>query len=109
MEEFIGNSSKLVPHRKTERATSPHMLTLENVHLLEEIPKDIVLFLFDENDPSTPSILKVIGATIHLLKPNPNIHVFACNLRRNDIILEVAMEPLPKVYFYRHRQKSRPI
>jgi hypothetical protein len=35
--------------------------------------------------------------------------VFVCNLSRNDLILEVAMEPLPKIVYLRHRQKRDPI
>lgn len=35
--------------------------------------------------------------------------MFICNLSRNDVTFEVAMEPLPKVLYFRHRQKRDPV
>lgn len=46
---------------------------------------------------------------IQVLQNNENVHVFVCNLDRNDIVLETAMEPLPKIVFYQHGMKNRPV
>lgn len=107
LETFINETGK--QYRKTERSKHDSMLTLENSHLLEEMPKDILLFLYEEDHATTPNLHKLIKFMIKFLKNHPNVHVFACNLSRNDLVLEVAMEPLPKVLYLRHGQKKEPV
>lgn len=85
------------------------MLTLDNFNELMDMPKDILLFLFSENDPKANRVLRLADKMIEVLRNNENVHVFVCNLDRNDITLETAMEPLPKIIFYQYGLKSRPI
>lgn len=96
-------------YKKTEHSKNPSMLTVQNAHLLEEMPKDILLFLYEEDRDYTKNLFSLIKHMIKLLAVHPNLHVFACNLSRNDLILEVPMEPLPKVFYMRHLQKKSPV
>ena len=73
------------------------------------MPKDILLFLYEEDDKSTKNLVSLIKYMAKYLKSHENIHIFGCNLSRNELVLEVAMSPLPKAYYFRHRQKKNPV
>ena len=73
------------------------------------MPKDILLFLYEEAHKTTKNLTSLVRYMVKYLKRNENLHVFACNLSRNELVLEVAMSPLPKVLYLRHRQKKSPV
>lgn len=73
------------------------------------MPKDILLFLYEEDHKTTKNLTSLVRYMVKYLKRNENLHVFACNLSRNELVLEVAMSPLPKVLYLRHIQKKSPI
>lgn len=69
------------------------------------MPKDIILFLYDDRKPYTDKLLQLVNYIIAYLRSNPNIHVFVCNPLKNDLTLEVPVDPLPMVIFFKNNMK----
>lgn len=53
--------------------------------------------------------MQLANYIIAYLRSNPNIHVFICNPLKNDLTLEVPVDPLPSVIFFKHNMKEHHI
>ena len=76
---------------------------------MRDLPKDILLFLYDDSKPYTDKLFQLINYVIAFLEPNKNIQVFVCNPLRNDLALEVPVDPLPAIVFFKNNIKDDPI
>lgn len=54
-------------------------------------------------------MIQLVNFIIAYLEPNKNIHVFLCNPLKNDLTIEVPVDPLPMIIFFKNQMKQHHI
>ena len=73
--------------------------------------KDIILFLYKEEDRSQKKFLELFKGVTKRLEKNGNILVLRCNVSKNEMTDKLGYEVkvTPWIMFFRHRMKDHPI
>lgn len=93
---------------RTEKSNHKQKLTRSNFEEKVNEPKDVVIFLYKDEDHSNKKFMNLFKFLTGKLAINPNISLLRCNLSRNEIIDKIGFEPkvTPWIIFYGHRMKN---